>query len=719
MPSGNVVASDKMQFTSGGGGGGGGEMPYHPHFGQWHPDERDEFISWLRGEFAAANAIIDSLSHHLRLVGEPGEYDWVIGCIQQRRCNWSPVIQMQQYFPVSDVIYALQQVAWRRQRRCFDPVKAPAKDFKRSGFGSRQGQKVELVKGSNNSNIESHSYDANVSCNLVGLEKGERLTGKEGEAKLGREELFSDSALSDSRRDVVSKTQEESFMKISDNSLGAKSCNSEPEVERQDDEFTSDSAKGPRNVSVENDAHSIQHPRWKQNPAIIPKTFVGMEKLVGKEVNVVDGMKLYEDLLDVTEVSKLVSFVNDRRAAGKSGQFQGNLEFSGIAEMVQDGKLASNGFGSLWLSADLQSGRESKSVGHTFVFSKRPMKGHGSEMIQLGVPNADAPPEGESYSDQRMESMPGLLQDVIECLVGMQVMTVKPDTCIIDIFNEGDHSQPHMWPSCLGRPVYLLFLTECEMKFGKEIGIDHPGDYRGSLKLSLAAGSLLAMEGKSADFAKHAIPSLRKQCILVTFSKSQPKKTTLSNGRIPSPAGAPTSHWGRLSSRSQNHIHNPVPKHYGPMVLGAPSVRPHMAPQNGIQPLFVPAPIAQPMAFPGPVAVPPASAGWAAPPPRHPLPRLPVSGTGVFLPPPGSGHPSTQQSSSATTTDTNFSPDAPPVAEKENGLGKQNGYSSASPKGKVDRRMPRQECNGFMDGNGGGSVATKEEEQQNAENEGC
>ncbi|KAL4580865.1 hypothetical protein LXL04_017071 [Taraxacum kok-saghyz] len=29
--------------------------------------------SWLRGEFAAANAIIDSLCHHLKAVGEPGE----------------------------------------------------------------------------------------------------------------------------------------------------------------------------------------------------------------------------------------------------------------------------------------------------------------------------------------------------------------------------------------------------------------------------------------------------------------------------------------------------------------------------------------------------------------------------------------------------------------------------------------------------------------------
>lgn len=53
---------------------------------------------------------------------------------------------------------------------------------------------------------------------------------------------------------------------------------------------------------------------------------------------------------------------------------------------------------------------------------------------------------------------------------------------------QGDHSHPHMWPYWFGRPVCVLFLTDCEMTFGKVIGIDRPGDYRGSLRLSLTPG---------------------------------------------------------------------------------------------------------------------------------------------------------------------------------------------------------------------------------------
>ena len=40
----------------------------------------------------------------------------------------------------------------------------------------------------------------------------------------------------------------------------------------------------------------------------------------------------------------------------------------------------------------------STDTGQTFVALKRPMKGHGREMIQLGVPIADAPPEDEVAS---------------------------------------------------------------------------------------------------------------------------------------------------------------------------------------------------------------------------------------------------------------------------------------------------------------------------------
>ncbi|KAF9593971.1 hypothetical protein IFM89_026514, partial [Coptis chinensis] len=106
---------------------------------------------------------------------------------------------------------------------------------------------------------------------------------------------------------------------------------------------------------------------------------------------------------------------------------------------------------------------------------------------------------------------------------------------------QGGHSQPYISLPWFGRPVCVLFLTECDMTFGKVIGGGHPGEFRGSLKLSLS-------------------------------------------------------------------------------------------------------PVAPAMLYPAPVPLPTASSGWAAVlPPRHPLPRLPLPGTEVFLPPQGSSSPASPQ----------------------------------------------------------------------------
>ncbi|KAL6001188.1 hypothetical protein ACLOJK_006920 [Asimina triloba] len=303
-------------------------------------------------------------------------------------------------------------------------------------------------------------------------------------------------------------------------------------------------------------------------------------------------------------------------------------------------------------------------------------------------------------SGRIVEAIPSLLQDFIDRFVLMQIITTKADSCIIDFFNEGDHSQPHVRPAWYGTPFCILALTECDMVFGKVILIDRPGDYRGSLKLSLAAGSLLVMQGKSADFAKHAISSIRKQRILITFTKSLPRKLSQADTqRHTALANAP---WGGpLSSRHTNLACQPVgPKHYGPApasgVLPGPSIHPPRLPQtNGIQPIFVTAPVAPAAPFPAPVPLPPASSGWPATPlPTHTPPRLPAPGTGVFLPPPGSGHPPpTQLSSVGPTLETSVSIETSTLPDNENAadISHCNSNTSTSPTAVLDGIKGRNE----------------------------
>ncbi|XP_011070538.1 uncharacterized protein LOC105156173 isoform X1 [Sesamum indicum] len=612
------------------------QQPHH------QMDEREGFLMWLRGEFAAANAIIDALCHHLRTVGDPGEYDGVIGSIQQRRCNWNPILHMQQYFSVAEVLYALQQVGWRRQQRtvAFEGsvrMGGGGKEFRRGGRGQRGSVEVHNLGGEVNGKDLNNGYaKSNLNVNDK-LDGGEKAKVEEKEEKKVTE--------------LNEKSEADSLVTRQGSTQGA--VHHADEVEGS--------------CGVDASASALEE---KRNLDVSPKTFVANEICDGKSVNIVEGMKLYEDQVNDSEISKLIALVNDLRAAGRRGQLQG----------------------------------------HSFVISKRPMKGHGREMIQLGVPIADAPPEDEAASgasrkDLKTEPIPASLQDVIEQLLAEQVVSTKPDSCIIDIFNEGDHSQPHIWPQWFGRPVCVLFLTECEMSFGRVIAVDHPGDYRGALRLSLTPGSMLVMQGRSADFTRHAIPSLRKQRILVTLVKSQPKKINAADvHRFPS-ASAPSSNWAPPPSRSPSHIRPVAAKHFGAVpptgVLPAPTARQQLPPPNSIQPIFVPAPVATGIVFPAPVALPPASAGCVTAPPRHTPVRLPVPGTGVFLPSQNSNNSSSQPA--PTMASENAIIETPAVSE-HHGAGKSNGIEEA------DVQVPKQECNGSTDQTSGGAAITKEED---------
>nr|GEZ14031.1 alpha-ketoglutarate-dependent dioxygenase AlkB-like protein [Tanacetum cinerariifolium] len=75
------------------------------------PFANETIISWYRGEFAAANAIIDVLCGHLSsLEIDKCEYEGAFGAIHRRRLNWIHVSQMQKYCSIGDVVMELEKV---------------------------------------------------------------------------------------------------------------------------------------------------------------------------------------------------------------------------------------------------------------------------------------------------------------------------------------------------------------------------------------------------------------------------------------------------------------------------------------------------------------------------------------------------------------------------------------------------------------------------------
>ncbi|KAJ7977456.1 2OG-Fe(II) oxygenase family oxidoreductase [Quillaja saponaria] len=334
---------------------------------------KDAVIAWYRGEFAAANAIIDALC----------------------------VIQMQKYHSIADVSVELRRV---------DAKAAETKE---------------------NSEVEKKNEDVK-SC-----------------------------------LDVKSTGSVE---------------NGDDEEESPDSEIT-DSGSQEMQVTLANIKICSNHEQCEARTSQIKLTkgFAAKELVKGHMVNVVTGLKLYEDIFTVSELCKLTDFVNVLHAAGRNGELPGE----------------------------------------TYILFNKQMKGNKRELIQLGVPIFG---QLKEHVKSNLEPIPALLQGVIDHLIQWQLLPEykRPNGCIINFFEEGEYSQPFMKPPHLDQPVLTLLLSESSMAFGRTLVSDTDGNYQGPLMLWLKPGSLLVMRGNSADMARHVMCQSSNRRVSITFFLVRP-----------------------------------------------------------------------------------------------------------------------------------------------------------------------------------------------------
>lgn len=379
---------------------------------------KDAILAWFRGEFAAANAIIDALCSHLaQLSGGTGsEYEAVFAAIHRRRLNWIPVLQMQKYHSIADVAVELRRVT--------------------------EGKLDEKKK--------SHEVVIKEVCLDEKEKVDEKVTESLGNGGDGgevvEEEESPDSDITDSGSQEVQAIIES--VEICSNH---EDCNGRPDQIK------------------------------------LTKGFAAKEQVKGHMVNVVKGLKLYEDLLTDSELSKLTHFVNELRVAGQNG------------ELADD----------------------------TYILFNKQMKGNKRELIQLGVPIFGHIKEEATSNNQmsNIEPIPALLGSVIDHLVQWQLIPEykKPNGCIVHFFDEEEHSQPFQKPPHLDQPISTLLLSESTMAFGRTLVSDNDGNYRGPLMLSLKEGSLLVMRGNSADMARHVMCPSPNNRVSITFFRVRPE----------------------------------------------------------------------------------------------------------------------------------------------------------------------------------------------------
>ncbi|XP_011082539.1 uncharacterized protein LOC105165276 [Sesamum indicum] len=474
---------------------------------------KDAIIAWFRGEFAAANAIIDALCNHLSQLeggggGGAAAYESAFAAIHRRRLNWIPILQMQKYYPIADITLELKKVAEKKR----EESDVDAKKIQELGnIGCTSAITEEDKESEKEKNIES-SEESNDNG-------GGELVDEDGDGKVVDESLQSEITDSGSQEVQVF----------------------------------------PEHVDICSNHEQCEARRTQIK---MTKGFVAKEPVKGHMVNVVRGLKLYEDIFTDVELSKLNDFVNELKVAGRNGELSGE----------------------------------------TFILYNQQMKGNKRELIQLGVPIFGQIKEDASNKFQKshIEPIPALLQGVINHLTQWHLIpeTRKPNSCIINFFDEGEYSQPFLKPPHLDQPLATLLLSQSTMAFGRALVSDSEGNYRGPLTLPLREGSLLVMRGNSSDTARHAMCSSENKRASITFFRVR-IETETNLSEITTPLSKSMTLW-------QSGVANPytIPNNYEPM---------NMIPKWGL--------LRSPVVMFTPVS--PATVS-----PR----RTPHGGTGVFLP---------------------------------------------------------------------------------------
>lgn len=415
---------------------------------------KDALLAWYRGEFAASNAIIDALCGHLKqLNGGGGVYAAVFEAIHRRRLNWIPVLQMQKYHSIADVTMELCRVAAER---------LAAED-------QNGAVKEECCCRHKVDEVEKKCDEAVNLC----------LNGEKEKEKNAEKTMEND----ENGYPDYEETVEE------DDSLNS--------------EITDAGSHEVQANSV-NDEICANHEDCEARPTQmkLTKGFSAKEHLKGHTVNVVKGMKLYEDVFTDSELSKLIDFVNEYRAAGQNGELSGD----------------------------------------TFILFNQQMKGNRRELIQFGVPIFGQIKDEAENQTSNIEPIPLLLENVIDHLIQWKLIPEykRPNGCIINFFEEDEHSQPFLKPPHLDQPISTLLLSESTMAFGRTLVSDNDGNYKGPLMLTLKKGSLLVLRGNSSDMARHVMCASPEKRVSLSFFKVRPEPNQCHSPTCPPSGGAMT-----------------------------------------------------------------------------------------------------------------------------------------------------------------------------------
>ncbi|KAL9330806.1 hypothetical protein ACSQ67_000416 [Phaseolus vulgaris] len=230
------------------------------------------------------------------------------------------------------------------------------------------------------------------------------------------------------------------------------------------------------------------------------KDFICFERVNGKLVNILEGLELHTGIFSAAEQKRIVSYVASLQEMGKRGELKER----------------------------------------TFSAPQKWMRGKGRQTIQFGccynyAVDRDGNPPG-ILAHSMVDPIPDLFKVIIRRLIKWHVLppTCVPDSCIVNIYEEGDCIPPHIDNHDFVRPFCTVsFLSECNIVFGSNLKIVGPGEFDGSIAIPLPMGSVLVLNGNGADVAKHCVPAVPSRRISITFRRMDESRRPF--GYVPEP----------------------------------------------------------------------------------------------------------------------------------------------------------------------------------------
>lgn len=221
------------------------------------------------------------------------------------------------------------------------------------------------------------------------------------------------------------------------------------------------------------------------------KDFICFERINGKLVNILEGLELHTGIFSAVEQKRIVNYVYMLEEKGRKGELKER----------------------------------------TFTAPQKWMRGKGRVTIQFGccynyATDKKGNPPGILYNES-VDPLPDIFKVMIRRLVRWHVVppTCVPDSCIVNIYEEGDCIPPHIDNHDFVRPFCTVsFLSECNIVFGSNLKTVAAGEFAGLFSMPLPVGSVLVLNGNGADVAKHCIPAVPTKRISITFRRMDESK---------------------------------------------------------------------------------------------------------------------------------------------------------------------------------------------------